>query len=374
MRTAVDLRSLMETGGKISGVENYLLNILRRLPERSEMVGFYNSFKDVNMPKLPDGLNVKRTRIPNKILNIAQSFFGLPKLEDVYGNFAVLWMPDLRPFAIRRNTRLAVNAHDLSPLAHPEFYSYKRRIWHRLIKHKKSFRRADLIFTISEYTKSDLVRMLGLPENKIKVIYPGIDHDIFRSDLPRDKKKQIREKYKLPDKFILSISTIEPRKNIVSLVRAFEMADDNGADLVIAGRFGWLYKQLLKEIRLSSKKSRVHLIGYVSEEDKPYVMANAETVVYPSFYEGFGFVPLEAMACGVPVITSSRTSMPEVCGDAAILVDPYNLNELSAAISGLLNDSELRHDFIRKGLARSKQYDWGICASLIMEYLTALQS
>lgn len=372
MRLAIDLRSLMETRGRISGVENYLLNILQNIPVDGGVFAFYNSFKDVNMPSLPKGMQVRRTRIPNKILNIAQSFIGLPNLESMYGKFDVLWMPDLRPFAVSRNIKLVVNAHDISPLIHPEFYSLKRRLWHRLIRHKKSFERANLIFTISEYTKNDLVRFLGLPEDKIRVIYPGIDHDVFRTDLDEHKKSEVRSKYNLPSKFILSISTVEPRKNLLSLVRGFELLDDPDTELVIAGRLGWLYKNLLREIETSGKKDKIRLIGYVSENDKPYVISSASVVAYPSFYEGFGFVPLEAMACGVPVITSSRTSMPEVCGDAALLADPYNISELASGIESLLNDHELRHDFIRKGLNRAKQYQWNQCAGQIWQSLRDL--
>ncbi|MBU6447579.1 glycosyltransferase family 4 protein [Patescibacteria group bacterium] len=373
MRLAIDLRSLMETRGRISGVENYLLNILQKLPVQAGDFAFYNSFKDVRMPSLPQDLQVKRTRIPNKILNIAQSFLGTPKLESMYGNFDVLWMPDLRPFAVGKNAKLVVNAHDISPLIHPEFYSLKRRVWHRLISHKKSFERANLIFTISEYTKNDLIRFLGLPESKIKVIYPGIDHDVFRADLNEAGKNEVKQRYNLPEKFILSISTVEPRKNLASLVRAFNLINDPDVELVIAGRLGWLYKSLLVQIGNSHKKDKIHLIGYVSESEKPYLMSRAEIVAYPSFYEGFGFVPLEAMACGVPVVTSTRTSMPEVCGDAAILVDPYNVSELSAGLESLLNDPELRHDFIRKGFELAKRYQWDSCAGQIWQILRNLK-
>ncbi len=372
MPIAIDLRSLMETGGKISGVENYLLNILRQLRPSETDFAFYNSFKDVKMPKLGNDIKIKRTGIPNKILNLSQSIFKRPTLESMYGNFSVLWMPDLRPFAINKKTKLAVNAHDLSPLIHPEFYSLKRRLWHKLIHHSRSFARADIIFTISEYTKRDLIKFFGLPENKIKVIYPGIDHSVFRADLDSSRKAEVKEKYILPEKYILSISTIEPRKNIAALVSAFELVNDPGVFLVIAGRFGWLYADLVRQISKSPKKNKIKLVGYINEEDKPYIMANAEIVAYPSFYGGFGFVPLEAMACGVPVVTSARTSMPEACADAALLVDPYNIADLAAAINNLLIDSKLRQNLIEKGTERAKKYNWQECARQIWGHLSAL--
>lgn len=368
---AIDLRSLM--GGKISGVENYLINILRHLPKNSDSFGFYNSYSDAQMPELPEGLETKRTRIPNKILNFLQTFFALPKLESLYGKFNVLWMPDLRPFAINKSTKLVVTVHDLSPVLHPEFYSWKRRIWHRVIRHKKSLQRADLIFAVSEYTKYDLIKLFSLDANKIKVIYQGIDHARFKRDLDNDRKHEIRAKYKLPEKFIFSISTVEPRKNLNALISAFEQVRDPNLYLVIAGRLGWVFGDFQEQLRNSPKADRIIYLNYIPEQDKPYLYSLALMVCYPSFYEGFGVVPAEAMACGVPVITSARTSMPEVCQDAALLVEPYQSADLVLAIEDLLHDPQLRDNLIAKGLARAAQFSWEKCALEINKYLLELQ-
>ena len=351
----------METGGRISGVENYVLNAISRLQTLPgfELRFFYNSFKVRELPVKMDlhGRQISSSRIPNKIFN-ALLAFGLPRFEKLYGAFDVLWMPDLRPFAIGPETKLVLTVHDLSPVVHPEFYSLRRRIWHRLLNYRASFKRADLIFAVSEYTKYDLVKIFKLDPEKIKVVYPGVDHKIFTPELDQRLQHKVRQKYNLPAKFILSISTIEPRKNLAGLIEAFEKIRDPEVRLVIAGRLGWLYREILEKIRNSQKKDKIKLIGYVAEADKPFLISQAEMVCYPSFYEGFGFQPLEAMACGVPVISSARTSMPEVCGDAALLIEPYHLEDLRAAIESLLTDRHLRQSLIAKGLAQSQKFTW----------------
>lgn len=358
MKIMVDLRSLMETGGKISGVENYLLNVLpEMIKAENPFAGFYNSFKDVFMPNFKTNFKIVRRSIPNKILNTSLAFFSQPKFEKLFGSFDVLWMPDLRPFAIKKNTKLAITAHDLSPVLHPEYYSLKRRIWHWLIKHKRSFKRADLVFAISEYTKNDLIA-LGVDPNKIQVVKHGLNHELFNTNISEEKKRAVRIKYKLPEKFILSVSTVEPRKNIQGLIAGFVMINDPDLYLVIAGRLGWIYKGVLELANNSSKKERIIFPGYVDEADKPALISSAHIVCYPSFYEGFGFVPLEAMACAVPVITSARTAMAEICADAALLVEPMQLPELVSAINALNTDFELREHFIKKGLAHVQGFSW----------------
>jgi glycosyltransferase involved in cell wall biosynthesis len=373
MKIAVDLRSLI--GGKISGVENYVLNVVNELAQRElALTGIMNNRKKAGLPRFNPKLQIQQTRIPNKIFNRSLTFFGFPRFESLYGDFDCLWMPDLRPFAISNKTKLALTVHDLSPVMHPEFYSWKRRIWHWEINYKKAYKRADLIFAISEYTKYDLIKLFNLSPEKIKVVYPGIDHAKFNPNLDERIKRKVREKYKLPREYIFTISTLQPRKNFEGLIEAFERINDQGINLVIAGSFGWLHKSLLKRIEDSPKKEKIRLLGYVDEQDKSYLYAQSKVVCYPSFYEGFGFVPLEAMACGVPVITSARTSMPEASGEAAILVEPYLLNDLVYALEQILSDSALRQYYIDRGFEHAKQFTWQKCSKEITKHLMDLNA
>ncbi len=359
MRIAIDLRSLMETGGKISGIENYLLHILDKIKnDTGEYLGFYNSYRTVELPGLKSSLPIKFTRVPNKIFNATLRLFNRPRFEKLYGDFDVLWLPDLRPFALSDKTKLAITVHDFSPIMHPQLYSIKRRIWHSLVGYKKAINRANLIFADSEYTKYDLVKLFGVNQEKVKVVHLGIDHDRFHTKLDQRLAHKVRVRYNLPENYILSVSTVEPRKNIESLVAAFESLADLDTELVIAGRLGWLYQGVLNRIERSPKKNKIKLIGYLPEEDKPYLISLAKFLCYPSYYEGFGFVPLEAMACGVPVITSARTSMPEVCQDAALLIEPNSITDLALAMTQLNTDEALRKHFIAKGLEEVKKFSW----------------
>jgi glycosyltransferase involved in cell wall biosynthesis len=309
--------------------------------------------------------------VPNKIFNLLLRA-NLLRLENLYGHFDALWLPDLRPFAIKPKTKLVLSVHDLSPVLHPEFYSRRRRIWHWLLNYKKSFARADLIFAVSEYTKYDLVKIFDLDPKKIEVVYPGIDHKQFHANLDQRLKHKVREKYNLPEKYILAVSTIEPRKNLSGLVEAFEHVEDPELHLVFAGRLGWLYRDFLERLAHSPKKAKIKLLGYIPEQDKPFLISQAEMLCYPSFYEGFGFQPLEAMACGVPVITSARTAMPEISGDAALLVEPSHLEDLSAAIKSLLEDQKLRAELVGRGLARSAAFSWERSAEKMLAALRKL--
>jgi glycosyltransferase involved in cell wall biosynthesis len=363
MKVAIDLRSVAETGGKISGVENYCINLFNRLTSEhpGDFIEIINRYKPAHFPESMEvPLYLQQTRIPNKLFNAELALTRYPKFENLYGPFDILWMPDIRPFAIKPKTKLAVTVHDLSPLMHPEYYSLKRRLWHTVASYKRAILRADAIFAVSEYTKSDIVKKFNISPERVKVIYPGVDLCQFKpkEQFAEGELAAVWAHYHLPKKYILALSTIEPRKNIASLITAFENISDNQTELVIAGRLGWLYKPLLNRIANSPKHKKIHVLGYISEKDKPAIIAQAEMLCYPSFYEGFGFQPLEAMACGVPVVASARTSVPEVCGGAALIVEPNHPEDIAEAINALLRDAPLRAAMIAKGLARAPKFDW----------------
>jgi glycosyltransferase involved in cell wall biosynthesis len=368
----------METGGKISGVENYILHTVNEM-ERTHPGSFtysMNAYRDV---VLPDGLHgrvrrsIHKSSVPNKLLNASLTVLHRPTFESLYGSsgesFGTLWMPDIRPFAIRPSTRLAVTVHDISPFVHPEFYSVKRRIWHSIAGYRRALHRADVVFAVSEYTKSDLVQFFGLAPAKVQVVYPGIDHEKFHQNLDAARRQEVRARYSLPEKFVLSISTLEPRKNILTLVRAFSHVRDPDMHLVIAGRRGWLYEEIFRAIATSPAREKIHYVDYVDEDDKPFLISLAAVVCYPSFHEGFGFQIVEAMACGVPVITSARTSMPEVAGGAAMLVEPYQLTDLVGALNAVLDSPSLRATYVARGIERARHFSWHATASKICAIL-----
>jgi glycosyltransferase involved in cell wall biosynthesis len=171
----------------------------------------------------------------------------------------------------------------------------------------------------------------------------------------------VREKYRLPEQFILYLGTIEPRKNVAGLLHAYRRLLDRGdttLDLVVAGRKGWLYEPVFQAVRELGLEERVHFTGWVAGEDAPALMNSAQVFVYPSLYEGFGLPPLEAMACGTPVVCSNAASLPEVVGDAAILVNPLETNEMADAIARVLSDPARRQEMCAKSIAQAARFTW----------------
>jgi len=216
----------------------------------------------------------------------------------------------------------------------------------------------DKIITISECTKKDIVKFYKIPEDKIKVIllapdpiYQPLSHDIIAP---------ILSKYGVCAPYILYVGSLEPRKNIQTLIQGFANIKKRGLNhkLIIVGNKKWEYSKLIRIVAESGLHNDVIFTGYLPDEDLPALYNGADLFVYPSLYEGFGLPPLEAMACGTPVITSNTSSLPEVVGNAGIKVDPQDVDQLSDAIYHVLTDENLRLSLIEKGLERSKQFSW----------------
>ncbi len=205
---------------------------------------------------------------------------------------------------------------------------------------------------------------MSVPETQIKTIYQGVDTEMYKV-LPPSYIESIRRKYQLDFPYILYVGNIEPKKNMPTLVKAFATVSQeikNNYRLVIVGKNFWGYQPTLDTVRALNLQDRVIFLGYVPENDLPGIYNAASLFVFPSIYEGFGRPLLEAMMCGVPVITSNSSSMPEVVGNAGITVDPYDIPALAMAIDHVLTDDMLRTTLIRKGLERAKFFSWQKCA------------
>ncbi len=361
MKIAVDLRSLQTGGAGVSGVENYILNLLEHLlaiDHDNQYIFFSNALLPESFEHLQYvNSTIVQTRIPNRVLNLLLKTLGRPHFEQLIGDFDILFLPNANHFGIAPGKKLVVTVHDLSPLITPQFYNLKRKFWHKFLNTKKIFKRADKLIAVSNHTKQDLIKLVGIGESKISVINPGINRDEFDPNISEDRLREARNVYGLPAKYLLFVSTLEPRKNLIGLIKAFE-AIDSDAHLVIVGKLGWKYSEILDTLGKSKKKRMIKYLGYVDEVDKPAIMRLARAVVYPSFYEGFGFVPLEAMSLGVPVVTSQVSAIPEIVGDAALLINPYNLDDLAFALSEILENDTLRTQFITRGLERVKRFTW----------------
>jgi glycosyltransferase involved in cell wall biosynthesis len=224
----------------------------------------------------------------------------------------------------------------------------------------QAVRWTDHIIAVSNSTKRDTIQHLGVPEDKITVVYEAAS-PIFRPLDKGEAQEQVRNRHGVEGPFLLFVSTIEPRKNVPTLLRAlWQLLECYKEDvrLVLAGGKGWLFEDafaLVEELRLDG---RVHFVGRVSSEDLLYLYNAAELLAHPAFYEGFGLPPLEAMACGLPVVVSNVASLPEVVGDAGLLIDPHDIDELTVAMWRILNDGELRQEMREKGLRQAERFSW----------------
>lgn len=260
---------------------------------------------------------------------------------------------------LHKTCQQVTTVFDMTFFSLPEKHTLmKRAYFTRLIP--ASLARSDKVIVISESTREDVVRILGISPRKIKVTYPGKD-ERFKPIDNANGLNEVRSKYGLPErKVILFVGVIEPRKNLVTLLRAFEKLKDLHCEycLVIAGATGWNYQDVFAEEAKLGLKEHLFFPGFIADEDLPLLYNLAEVFVYPSVYEGFGLPVLEAMACGVPVITSNVSSMPEVVGDVGLLVEPTNVEQLAQALARVLRDSSLRQRMRDNGLERSRLFSW----------------
>jgi glycosyltransferase involved in cell wall biosynthesis len=221
-------------------------------------------------------------------------------------------------------------------------------------------RRAARIIAISEASKQDVVALLGMPAEKVVVTYLGVDLNVFCPEAAEGRAGELEARYGVRQPYVLYVGKLEPRKNLPTLIEAFVSIARGFPDhqLVLAGNPGWDFQAIYETAARIPRRERVRFTGFVDEADLPALYAGADLFVYPSSYEGFGIPVLEAMACGTPVITSNVSSLPEVAGDAGLLVDPLDVSELAQAMRRVLTDGQLRQRMRAKGLERAKTFTW----------------
>lgn len=252
-----------------------------------------------------------------------------------------------------------ITVHDLAFLHYPHFLTTVSAEYYGQID--KAVVHAAHIIVPSEFTRQDLIAQLGAPPDKVTVIHEAAN-PMFKPLLLPEARRAVCAQYHLPERFILCVGTIEPRKNINGLLHAFAHLRDKYAPgdvaLAIAGGKGWLYEETLELVEKLNLRSHVHFLGRVSDEALHQLYVAARCHIHPAHYEGFGLPPLEAMACGTPTIVSNISSLPEVVGDAALLVDPGDPEEMAVAMQRLLNDDELHAELRAKGLQRARVFSW----------------
>jgi glycosyltransferase involved in cell wall biosynthesis len=344
-----------------AGISSYIYNLLRELP-RAGGPYRYTAFTHEARWEPPAGMAAARTRWPTQrpAARIAWEQAVQPLAAAMRGVDLLHSLAYVLPLAWFGPT--VVTILDLSFVLFPERFRPLNRLYLNLFT-RLSARRADCVIAISENTKRDAVRLLGLDAGRVEVVYCGVDA-AFRPQEP-GAVVAFRARKGLPARFVLYVGTIEPRKNIIGLIDAYlvlkqrwDSALGELPKLVIAGAKGWYYEEVFAKVEQAGLESEVVFAGYVPAEDLPLWYSAADALVYPSWYEGFGLPVLEAMACGTPVVTSDRASLPEVVGAAGISLPPDQPERWALALWQLLSDEDRRRSLGADGRQRAAGFSW----------------
>ncbi len=360
MHIGIDAHAI---GAKQGGNETYIRNLIRSLAEvdgsnrytlylaepeaaavwQEEFAKEYRNFSIVLLPKptpivrVPLYLAYELRRRPVDVLHVQYT------------------APPFCPAPV------VATIHDLAFEHLPETFT-RRGSFQLKLTVRRTAQRAARIATVSEYSRQDLLKTYNLAPEKVVVTYNGIEPHFKAEPASPEEGPEIRRRFGIDRDFILAVGSLQPRKNLVRLIRAYaQMRKENENfrhQLVIVGRKLWLSDEIFDEVKRQPWASDVILTGYVSDEDLPALYRTASVFVYPSIFEGFGLPPIEAMACGTPVVTSNNSCLPEVTGDAAVLIDALDERQIAQGIHQILRDEALRARLIEKGLARAARYRW----------------
>jgi glycosyltransferase involved in cell wall biosynthesis len=366
-RILIGIDASRASAAQRTGTENYALFLIRALLEldRANQYWLY-----CNQPPQPDlfpaqpNATLRALPFPRLWTHVRLSWEMATRAPDV------LFVPaHVLPVLHPRHS--VVTVHDLGYLYYPQAHTRGAR-WYLHWSTRYNARAATHLIADSQATRRDLLTHCGVAQDKVSVVYPGYD-PAFTPLRDEARLTAARERYQLPESYVLYVGTLQPRKNLGTLIAAFAALGDEhtSTHLVIAGKQGWLYEPLFAQVRQLGLAERVHFTGYAPQEDLPALLSAAQVFVLPSLYEGFGLPVLEAMACGTPVICSNVSSLPEVAGDAAILVDPRDTAQWVQALQRVLEDAGLRRALTERGLQQVQRFSWERCARETLAILEA---
>lgn len=367
MRIGID--AFVLTVKRSSGIPNYLRNILSQFLKIDRHLFFLynkNFFNlSINSPNI-------LTRYGNSSHDVSTSYGNTIWLftKGIYlmkkDKLDIFWGPrQILPIYMPPKIKKIVTIHDLVWIYYPQTMEMYNKIVMQILG-PKTIQKADHIITVSNSTANSIIEHFNINPDKITVVYHGCDQ--YK---PLDKKisaEYIANKYKISSNYILTVCTLEPRKNLKTILEVFKDFKKTGFQFVIAGAFGWKYSKIMALYnKLGFSENQVKFLGYVQDEDMNKLYSGAILFVFPSIYEGFGLPPLEAMASGTPVIVSNSSSLPEIVGDAGILVNPFDIKEWKEAILKVLSDSTFYNLKKEQGLKRAKNFTWQSSASKILD-------
>lgn len=362
MRICIDISPAVHHRAGLGRYAHELTAALLDADPGNEYVAFYHQRAEAQvdppldrLPQLTTNLSTKPWRMSALLAHLSR--FSQDRL---FPDIDLFHATDhLLPRLAR--VRSVFTLHDLVFRFYPETHKPLNR-WFLTLMMPRFLEAADAVIAVSEWTKKDAIELYGLDEDKVSVIYEGVNPR-FRP-ASAERISALRHKYGILEKFVLSVGTIEPRKNFTSLLEAYHSVRNGRPDLklVIVGKKGWLYEGFFRKLHELGLENEVIFPGFVRDEDLPALYSAADLFVFPSLYEGFGLPVLEAMACGAPVITSNTSSLPEVTGEATVLVDPNDVQALIRAMSAVLDNKELRGELHAKGLRQAAKFSWETAA------------
>ncbi len=270
--------------------------------------------------------------------------------------YELYWQPSFIPNQNIKAKKVFCTIHDFSFLLHPQWHP-KERIEY-LQTHLHLAKKADHIITGSNFTKQEIIHHMQIPKEKISVIYHGVNHELYKP-YTQNELQYTKVKFSLSENFLLFVGSIEPRKNLLTLLKAYNLFTNEKKEklpLILVGFSGWENKKIMKEIE--KNRDYIRYLGYVSDEELAHLYNLCALFIYPSLYEGFGLPPLEAMACGAVVITSNVASLPEVCGDAALYVEPTNPQDIKDKITLVMESKTLKKELSQKSLSQASHFSW----------------
>ena len=356
-----DATPAVRQGGGIGRYTRELLRALAELDTANQYRLFYAAPRGAPaypLPPLPGNFRTRPLGFDDIWLARVWHRAQLPlPVEWITGPIDLFHSPDFTLPPTRRGTRTLLTVHDLSFVRDPESaLPVLRNYLNQVVP--RSVARADLVLADSRATRADLIELYGAAPEKIAVLYSGVTAS-FRPVRDAPALQAVRARYGLGSQpFILAVGTLQPRKNYVRLIQAFARLADNDLRLVIAGGQGWLFEAIFAEVQRLGLGERVIFPGFASDEDLPALYSAASVFAYPSLYEGFGLPILEAFACGTPVVTSTASCLPEVAGEAALLVAPTDVEALRDALQRALEDADLRARLTAAGIARARLFSW----------------
>jgi glycosyltransferase involved in cell wall biosynthesis len=349
-----------------SGVERYSLGLIGAMAEfapRHQYVIFTNRSQAVREQVIArDNVVIRQSVYPNsRVFRIAWEHLVLPGLARDEG-LDVLHCPNYVCPLRSSVVPCVVTCHDTIALDHPEWCQPSNAFYYKLVL-KATANRAACVVAVSRHSAEDVRRRLGIASERVRVVYPGLDSG-FNSQLGEKDRSRIRSTYHLPERYLLYVGNIEPRKNLPALLKAYRILRERKLPhkLVLVGQRTWRSSNVLEQVRRTGGSEGIIQLGYVPQPDLPGIYQLADLYVCPSLHEGFGFPPLEAMASGIPVLSSGGGALAETLGDAAYPIDPADPSAIAAGAICLLTDQETRRECIRRGIERSRMFRWELAA------------